>query len=320
MIKLSIIVPVYNVEQYVYKCINSLLQQNVSLNEYEIIVVDDGSSDHSISIIREYFQVDNLRIIVKENGGLSSARNKGLEYAVGEYLWFVDSDDWIEINCLKSLFSKLDGKLDVLAMRQFIPEGDWNGISYYMNNGVAKTGLELCAKEHLTAAQFYICRRSFLSENDLSFFEGIYHEDSDFTPRMLYLAQNLSFYEQPIYHYLKRKGSITAAVNPKRCYDYFVVIERSLHFMQKKVAEKDRKQFSNIIANYGFELLKLANSMDDSVLKDIKSFFIKHKQIFDYMKDSYRLPTRIYGYLVCCIGVKRAFSLYKILSVIRYRK
>lgn len=101
---LSIIVPVYNVEKYLRDCLESLLMQDLSEDEYEIICVDDGSKDSSPAILDEYAEKHaNIRVIHKQNGGVSSARNVGIEAAKGEYLWFVDSDDCIMPNCLGQL-------------------------------------------------------------------------------------------------------------------------------------------------------------------------------------------------------------------------
>ena len=101
MKKLSIIIPVYNVENYVGKCLESCLNQDIPKNEYEIIVVNDGTKDNSVQVIEKYITPENnIRLIHRKNGGLSAARNTGLKEAKGEYVWFVDSDDWIENNVL----------------------------------------------------------------------------------------------------------------------------------------------------------------------------------------------------------------------------
>lgn len=94
--KLSIIIPVYNVERYLRQCLESCLSQDVPKSQYEVIIVNDGSPDNSQAIIDEYSsKYDNVRVLKKKNGGLSSARNAGLNIASGDYIWFVDSDDWV---------------------------------------------------------------------------------------------------------------------------------------------------------------------------------------------------------------------------------
>lgn len=120
-IKLSLVIPMYNVELYIEKCLNSCINQDLSSNEYEIIIVNDGSKDTSLSraeaIARKH---NNIKIISQENGGLSSARNTGLKNAKGEYIWFIDSDDWIEPNVLKNLYQIAShNNLDILRFLEY---------------------------------------------------------------------------------------------------------------------------------------------------------------------------------------------------------
>ncbi len=119
MIKLSIIVPIYGVDQYLRKCVDSLLAQDLPFSEYEIILVDDESPDACPQICDEYAAAhENIRVIHRENGGLSAARNSGIEVAQGEYIMFVDSDDYIEPNVLKGLLAQVErDNLDVLRYR-----------------------------------------------------------------------------------------------------------------------------------------------------------------------------------------------------------
>ena len=115
-LKLSIIVPIYNVEQYLGKCIDSLLNQDLPHKDYEIILVDDGSPDGCPAICDDYAKThSNVRVIHRQNGGLSAARNSGIEVAQGRYVQFVDSDDYLEPNVLKTLVEKMeDDNLDIL--------------------------------------------------------------------------------------------------------------------------------------------------------------------------------------------------------------
>lgn len=111
---LSIIVPVYNAEEYVKVCLDSLLHQNI--DNYEIICVNDGSRDNSLSILLDYEKINHkIKVINKENGGVSSARNMGINSASGKWIWFVDSDDYIPFNCLDYLVSNLEDDIDYLA-------------------------------------------------------------------------------------------------------------------------------------------------------------------------------------------------------------
>ena len=127
---LSIIVPIYNSEKHLQSCLDSLLNQNVNVDSYEIICVDDGSSDNSYSIVCEYSDKhSNIVKLKKENGGASSARNLGLDAAKGKYIWFVDSDDTIRPNCLNTIFKLLNEKKpDSIRIRLAtgVDKADWS--------------------------------------------------------------------------------------------------------------------------------------------------------------------------------------------------
>ena len=107
MIQLSIVIPIYNVEKYLYTCLLSIMTQDIPLTDYEVILINDGSSDGSLVIAERFAaQYSNIRLISQENRGLSGARNRGIEEAQGEYIWFIDSDDYIEIDCISVLDRK----------------------------------------------------------------------------------------------------------------------------------------------------------------------------------------------------------------------
>ena len=113
--KLSIIVPMYNVEKYIQRCLSSIINNKGFLENCELIVVNDGTKDNSESIARKIIEgLPNTQIIVQENQGLSAARNIGLSRATGEYVWFIDSDDWIEHDAIKSLMNEIDKEYDVI--------------------------------------------------------------------------------------------------------------------------------------------------------------------------------------------------------------
>ena len=110
-IKISIVIPIYNVEHYIGRCAESVLNQKLSKDEYEVIFVNDGTKDNSVEVLNkaiDFEKYPNFYVYNKENGGLSSARNFGLDKAHGDYVWFVDSDDWIEPNCLAKIVKKLN--------------------------------------------------------------------------------------------------------------------------------------------------------------------------------------------------------------------
>lgn len=251
MIYLSIVVPVYNVEQYVEKCLTSLLEQNLSQDNYEILVINDGSKDNSLSIVESVASnYKNIRVFTQENRGLSGARNTGLQHARGNYVWFVDSDDWIEANCLEKVVNLCkDHNLDIL---QFCAANIIDEIPvrrfHRRNTGMIMTGKECIKYRFPHCAPFSIYKRAFLHENNLSFYEGIFHEDNEFTPRTYYVAQRVEAIDDILYYVYQNPNSITRTINPKKSKDSIVVM-KSLDAFSKDFKGDERKSFDDIITS-----------------------------------------------------------------------
>lgn len=217
--KLSIIVPCYNVEQYVEKCINSLENQDIPKEEYEILAYNDESKDGTLAILERLAETyPNVKVASHKNKGLSGTRNRGIREAQGDFVWFIDSDDWITENCLGEILSSIKDDTDIVAFSGFIPEGNRSvGARIYGEEVTDKR--TLFTHSFADGAPFYMHRREFLVKNNLFFKEGIKHEDTLFTPIVLNEARNVVLYRTPVYHYLLRAGSITTVVDIKRIYD-----------------------------------------------------------------------------------------------------
>ena len=223
--KLSIIIPIYKVENYLRKCIDSVLEQDIPLSKYEIILVDDGSPDACPQICDNYAAAhENIRVVHRENGGLSAARNSGIEVAHGEYIMFVDSDDYLEPNVLGALMKRMeDGQLDVLRYNYqnvrdngevFVPHK--TGKPYFDYSSEVVDG-ETFLNERLGYACYawaFVLKRELL--DGCIFTPGIYFEDTDWTPRMLLKAKRAASTEMIVYNYLWREGSITLPDNHKK--------------------------------------------------------------------------------------------------------
>ena len=222
MIKLSIIVPIYGVEQYLRKCVDSLLNQDILSTEYEIILVEDGGHDKCPQICDDYAAAhDNIRVVHRKNGGLSAARNSGIEIARGEYIMFVDSDDYLQPNVLGALLKRMgEEQLDILRYNYqnvrengevFVPFK--TGKPYFDYSGEVVDG-----KTFLNERLGYACYAwAFVLKRELLegciFTPGIYFEDTDWTPRMLLKAKRVASTEMIVYNYLWREGSITLPDN-----------------------------------------------------------------------------------------------------------
>lgn len=220
--KLSIIIPVYNVEKYLEACLLSCVKQDIPISDYEIIVVNDGSPDNSFAIAgRMAKEYSNIRVISQENLGLSGARNTGIKHAIGEYIWFVDSDDVIRENCLGAVMKQcFNNKLDLLAIAAAdVIDGKEVRRFHHTYTGVMN-GKELLVKGSVShCAPFTICHREFLLKHNFLFYPGIYHEDSEWSPRIYFHAQRVGFTDDVLYLVTINPNSITRTVNFKKAFD-----------------------------------------------------------------------------------------------------
>lgn len=222
MKKLSIIVPMYKVEAYIEECLLSCVHQDLTEDEYEIIVVDDGSPDGSAGIVERLMPVyPQIRMIRQANQGLSMARNNGLDIAEGKYIWFVDSDDRIQENCLNELLTTLErSECRMMRIGARFDEDKSRG---RVIDGIQRWDEILSDKQREVCVPFYIYERSLLSDNNLRFYPGIYHEDSEFTPRALYAAGRIAGYSQTLYYVRENSSSITHVANSKKSFDILTI-------------------------------------------------------------------------------------------------
>jgi len=224
---LSIIVPVYNVEAYLSKCLDSLILNDIEAGDYEIILLNYGSTDSSKSIAENYAgSHTNIRLINQENQGLGGARNTGIQHAKGAYLMFVDSDDYIQKNSLKSLLERAKSQdLDVLRFNH--EEVDENGqIIPKKKNATHAVVFEediIDGKKYLSERMGYACyvclylfKSKFINSGRYLFKEQIYFEDVEWLPRVLLDAGRVSSMNLHVYNYLKRSESITKSLQKEK--------------------------------------------------------------------------------------------------------
>lgn len=216
--RLSIIVPVYNVEKYIERCLLSLLNQDISKSEYEIIVVNDGTPDKSADIAQSIADKnENIIVIHRENGGLSAARNTGLEYVHGEYVMFVDSDDYIEPNVLASIFKSAKSRnVDMLTFTTCRRRKDYqinwvHTFNEYLDGTSVIDGITLLKKGfEPTSVWTYLYKSEFLNSYSFRFKEGIIHEDIEFNYKVFTKASRIGTIDLLVYDYcLNDELSIT---------------------------------------------------------------------------------------------------------------
>lgn len=243
MIKVSVIVPVYNVEKYIEKCLTSVVKQ--TLKNIEIIVVNDGSPDNSQAIIDKFVKKYPKKIISlkKKNGGLSSARNFGLKHCSGEYITFLDSDDYLDITALEKMYSKAKtNDFDIVACDlEYIYETHTKNVSCNLTK-------DLLNKEQVKQCMTYIypaaCNKLYKREliEDLKFKEKVWYEDVEFIHRLLPLTNSIAVIKEPLYKYLQRENAITSTFNDK-IFDYVDNFNGLVEYYKK----------NNLLNDYGKE-------------------------------------------------------------------
>ena len=227
-IKISVIIPVYNVEKYIRQCLESVIDQ--TLKDIEIIIVNDGTRDNSMEIVEEYISDERIKIINKENGGLSSARNAGMKEAKGKYICFIDSDDFIENIMLEELYNKIEKtNSDVADSDVFLYDNKTHEIKERKNKEYQKIekGLFLWGRYNVEVWN-KIYRKKFLLDNNIFFEEGIIHEDDLFSMKVLLLTNKIEHIDKSFYYYrINRSGSIMTDVNlEKELYSLKIIVNK----------------------------------------------------------------------------------------------
>ena len=295
---LSIIVPIYNVAPYLRKCVDSLLAQDIS--DYEIILVDDGSTDDSGAIADEIFNAFSLsplasrlkmRVIHQWNAGLSAARNSGIKVAQGNYILFVDSDDYLQPNTLGTLLEQAErDNIDVLRFRYQNVKENGEVFNPYKNN-VFYNDYSATPTDGLTflnermGTQCYAWQ--FITKRDIVrkelFTPGIYFEDTDWTPRMLLRASRVASTELVVYNYLWREGSITLSKNidkiRKQLEDKITLVSKL-----KKIKDKltDTRWFEGILSGLVINIVALIAD----------AFYLERKKYIEQVKQLNVLPLK----------------------------
>lgn len=313
----SIVVPVYNVEGYVEKCVRSILAQ--SFGCYEVILVNDGSKDNSGAICDRLSAENPMRVKVihKPNGGLSDARNVGIDAAKGEYVIFVDSDDyWDDSNALCQIKEKLSAQPDILF---------FGCKDYYCNKGTIVVGrynydediLECGDKDRIVgylvqsgaypgAAWLCAVRRDFLLKNALYFIKGLKSEDIDWMFNVFIHAKSFAALNNPFYVYLKnRSGSITSTTNTKTVDDLFYIVakwSKKLHSFNEPYAKYLLGHLSYCYMMLLINYAQMPRHIRKMKRKDIES----EMRLLDYASG---VKLKVFAHIIKMVGVGIGSSL-----------
>lgn len=266
MSKVSVIVPVYNTEKYLEKCLESLVNQ--TLQDIEILVVDDGSTDSSFDIINKFNNNYPNKIIYlkKKNGGLSDARNFALQYVSSEYVGFVDSDDYIDLNMFENMYySAVKGNLDLV---------ECNFIWEYPKKSKHDNGLDYLNKEdYFINGRVMVCnklfRTSIIKENKLKFPLGLRYEDIEFFYSYVPYIKKSKLINEYFYHYMQRDNSIINKQNEKNN-DIFAILNNINNFYKTNnlfYDYKDKLEYLYIRFLLGSSFLRIVKIKDRNIRK-----------------------------------------------------
>lgn len=247
--KLSIIIPFYNVEPYFEDCLESIFYSNEDSDECEVILVNDGSPDNSMAIAEKYAALHgNVRVLEQNNQGLSAARMNGLALAKGDYVWFVDSDDWLLPEWFPKIMSVLNDEspdLCITPLQWIYEDSSDNHID--ISSNVARRGK---GKDYLRERPFpiyaavrYVIRRELFEDKSLYFPRNLLHEDEYFGRVLLYCAKSVRLLDTPAYAYRIRGGSITTVPKIKSSEDILKIHDLLMAYCESNVRPEDKKWF-----------------------------------------------------------------------------
>ena len=253
----SIIVPVYKVEQYLKRCMDSILNQ--TYKNIEVILVNDGSPDNCPVLCDEYATIDSrVRVIHKENGGLSSARNVALDSVKGDYIFFVDSDDWLALDTLEVLNEYLEKDYDMISFQR----------TYLTEEKVVEKGeknpKDMDVSQYIDASflgryDFFVTTKIFKAEvfNNVRFLEGRNYEDLEIMHRLFLNMKKVVGLDYFLYYYWKgNEGAITNTITMKNIKDHYLSANE-IYQACRKYLEDRGKDSSNIVAWYKVEMAQL---------------------------------------------------------------
>lgn len=299
----SIIIPIYNVEEYLVRCFDSIYSQGVNEDIFEVIAVIDGSPDNSIDITKEYARNHkNLIVIEKENGGVSSARNKGMDVATGEHIMFIDPDDSLLPNCLSSILSKIDKqKTDLIILRSFVgtEQERYPWIGTFETDKIY-TGLEVYEKGYTRGSIWAVVySRNFLMSNNLYLPLNIKNsEDSIFFMQCQIAAEKVLFADIKAYSITERPGSASRSMNETRLILWF----KALEYIKELKKEKQYKGLEKSIAD----------GLTYSILSDITNNSIK---LMGWKAKRFLISNKIKEFRpICNKNIKHSLLINKIMK------
>ena len=295
--KISVVVPFYNVENYLSRCVLSIIGQ--SYKDLEIILVNDGSSDRSLDIAKSYAAQDSRIVVLSQkNMGQACARNAGLRMATGEFVSFVDSDDWLEPNMLEQLINIIERDRSDVVQCRFQFDNETTGKQTLYRNfdksvlcDKAKIISDaLLTRNILVAPWAKLFSRSFLADNGLFCEEGIVNEDTLFTIKFSCLAQKVSFSNDILYHAIEREGSTSRSSYQRLCSHMVIALNKAREFyIEKGLFPKYEPIFkARYLKSIQYNLLQSAQRLVYVQYKDIWCWNMSNSDYKKFNRHAFR--------------------------------
>lgn len=287
---ISIIIPVYNVEDYLRQCLDSVLEQTYT--SFEVIMIDDGSSDSSFSICLDYCEKDiRFNVLQKENGGASSARNVGIQNAKGDYVFFLDSDDWLEPTALEEMISTAkDQNADLVFCEAQAVDDEENILTntwysyksqYATDSSYSIMSRMMEQKEFHVAIWMLLLDRKIFTDNDLLFKEGIIYEDMIISYQFYCLAHRAAHVRQKLYNRRYRPNSVMTSRKTEKNYISAATVYREVAKFRKTLPEET--QSPQHLIRCAFNVLTIFRHMTPEIQKKYQS---DHQEIIQDILDN----------------------------------
>lgn len=287
---ITVIIPIYNVEKYISKCMESLINQTYT--NFEVLLINDGTKDNSIEETKKIIKDDSrFKIINKENGGQGSARNLGLKKAKGEYICFIDPDDFVEKDYLKLMINKIEKENVDICITNFNMVDERGKIIKIIKNkyqGSHSSNQRL--GDFLVSINFEVspCNKIYKKKclKNIFFDEELYYEDFDLMYKIIYNTKKIYFCDEILYNYVQRNDSTSRGINKKKIKDKEKILKNMKEFLiEKKLYEKEKKNYIksyllNVILSNSYQILKYSDSPLDKIKKYLKNKRIKKMFIY----------------------------------------
>ncbi|WP_414044580.1 glycosyltransferase [Macrococcus equi] len=332
--KLSIVMPVYNVEKYLPECIEGIIKQDIDESNYEIIIVNDESPDNSLVIAQDYQKKhSNIKIISQQNGGIASARNTGIQAAQGEYLVLLDSDDFYSRKFFKDIFNFIEENnhpdvvlfdfnyfymLDdqhVRVKRPFKPE-DFDGLT-------GKEALEMILEKEVMFSWYVwpmFVKTSLVKHKEIYFIKNRNYEDMMWTPIIFALANKIAYFDEAVLEYRQqRAGQITGTTSYKNIVDPLYapqIVDELMNKHNIKLSEKAEFNLKCNISNKYFTAFIYGSMLSRNERIQLATVLKQHENLRQY---AFSNLTKRINFLISSIGIKNTLKLFSIVLPL-YRK